>query len=99
MLHQEKPCANFASKTLGKKPSKKGCFTGDFPQSFFQFVPAHLVIMAMVYAEDACVDITYKPTPDHGILRFEFDQVVLDDCAHITGRYGDGLYAVQIHSG
>lgn len=33
----------------------------------------------MVYTEDACVDITYEATPDHGILRFDMDRVIIDD--------------------
>ena len=40
---------------------------------------ARLVKMAMTYAEDACADVTYETTPDHGFLRFEMDQVIIDD--------------------
>ena len=40
---------------------------------------AKLVKMALLYAEDACVDISYETTIEHGFLRFEMDQVIIDD--------------------
>lgn len=40
---------------------------------------AWLVKMALPYAEDAGVDISYETTNEHGFLRFEMDQVIVDD--------------------
>lgn len=40
---------------------------------------ARIVKMARIYAKDACVDITYETTSEHGFLRFEMDQVIIDD--------------------
>ena len=64
---------------------------------------ASLVKMAMIYAEDACVDITYETTSDHGFLRFEMDQVIIDDMRtehwkvwrHLL-RYADTLWVNTI---
>lgn len=40
---------------------------------------ARLVKLAMFYAEESGADITYETTAEHGFLRFEMDQVILDD--------------------
>lgn len=40
---------------------------------------AWLVKMALLYAEDAGVDISYETTKEHGFLRFEMGQVIIDD--------------------
>lgn len=40
---------------------------------------ARLVKLAMFYAEEGGADITYETTAEHGFLRFEMDQVILDD--------------------
>ena len=40
---------------------------------------ARLVKMALEYAEDDCVDISYETTEEHGFLRFEMGQVIIDD--------------------
>lgn len=40
---------------------------------------AWLVRMALLYAEDAGVDISYETTKEHGFLRFEMGQVIIDD--------------------
>lgn len=40
---------------------------------------ARLVKLALEYAEDDCVDISYETTEEHGFLRFEMGQVIIDD--------------------
>lgn len=40
---------------------------------------ARLVKLAMLYAEESGADISYETTAKHGFLRFEMDQVILDD--------------------
>lgn len=40
---------------------------------------AWLAKMALLYAEDAGVDISYESAKEHGFLRFEMGQVIIDD--------------------